>query len=370
MSDQASLKQQSDAINAANSLNTNILRSDDPTLKQVQSLLVPLALQIGVDAVTVDLLRAGLKKALNNTIRIPIKGNPGKFVSVSKSAVNKMIKTITNQVVRRGSLALKSVVTSPSSIKAIAASAKITKAAVQRALSKSAQTAAIKAGTQIGTKVAVKLSTAAGEAGLKAMVTGGTVCALTGPQTLGMGCIVGAIITAIELAFAAINIALDIIDPNGLSVIINKADIKAVANFTRDWIKNNEPTGNPDYFDEEVFFDVESHMLLMDDKGNLSVDSQWAAIYESYRDDYMALLGIQGDWRARLLEPVDVPNTNDPGVLSPSVIALQVIAEQLEQEPEPEPPSSSSGLVLFIIIFFVIIFLMIIIYFFIIEGDE
>jgi len=369
MSDQASLQKQSDAINAANSLYTNILDSDDPAMKQVQGLLVPLALQISVDAVTIDVLKRALRDALNNTIRIPIKASPGKFMTVSKSAISKMVKTIESQAIKKGGVILKSVTTSPSTIKAIAASAKVTKAAVQAAVKKAAQKAAVKAGTKVGTKVAVKVVTSAGEAAVKAMVTGGSVCALTGPETLGAGCVVGAVITALELAFAAVNIALDIIDPNGLLVIINKADIKAVANFTHEWIKNNEPTGNPDYFDEEIFFDVESHMLLMDDEGNLSMNDQWAAIYESYRDDYMNLLGIQGDWRSRLGNAVDVPNSNDPGVLSPSVIALQVLAQQLDQEPEPEP-SSSSGLILFIIIFFVIIFLMIIIYFFIIEGDE
>ena len=364
MSDQASLKKQSDAINAANSLNTNILSSDDPTLKQIQSLLVPLALQMGVDNITVDLLKHALKKALNNTIRIPIKGSPGKFISVSKSAVNKMVKTITNQVVRRGSTALKSVVTSPSSIKAIAASAKAAKAAVKKALEK----AATKVGTKIGTRIAVSVGEAAGEAALEAVVVGGSVCAMTGPETLGIGCVVGAVITALELAFAALNIALDMIDPNGLSVIINNKDIETVANFTHDWIKNNDPTGNPDYFDEEIFFDVESHMLVMDDKGNIQMDSQWAAIYESYRNEYMALLGIHGDWQSRLVDSVDVPNANDPGVLSQGVIALQVLSEQINQE-EPAP-TTSSGVVLFVVIFFVIIFLMIIIYFFIIEGDE
>jgi hypothetical protein len=196
----------------------------------------------------------------------------------------------------------------------------------------------------------------------------GAICAASGAATAGLGCAVGLAIMALQLAFDGFNIAMDIIDPNGYSMIIYKADIKVVAEVTGQWVQSELSDGKPNYLDEEVFFNEIDFLYEYDDDGNIQGNEYWCRVFEKYRDEYMTGIGITGDWRARI-PSLDVSNANTPGVLSPLTLALQEYKKEIIKLRAQEK-KKKTNVILFTTVLFVIIFLTIIIFFFIINGSE
>jgi hypothetical protein len=388
MDPNALLQQQSIDRDKQNYLNTNFLNSKEPGMIIAQDLVTQYALSNAVEACTIDLLTDALRNGLidGKTISVPIK-NSTKSLKLAPQAIDKTIKTVTQASKNKATTLAKNVAHFPKQLKAMVAASKAAKSAATiaskaptkisavrsavntgKAVGKAASKAAVKAVVKVGQSASRALAMAAAKG---AMVMA-TICAASGAQTAGVGCLVALAIEVMMLAFDAFNIAMDIIDPNGLSIVINKKDIELVANHTRDWILQNRPDAseNAYYFDEEVLFDYESFKWEYDEEGNIYANEYWASQYEKYRDEYMAGIGITGDWRSRL-ESVNVPDVNDPGVLSPLTIVFREAKDIIQQDiAVKKKKDESSSLLLIVGITFFIIFLVIIIFFFIIEGDD
>jgi hypothetical protein len=348
-------------------LNTNILQSDDPALMIAQDAIIGYAASEAIESVTIDVLRKNLVAALTKdvAVEIPIKSSIKgltKTLKLGPKALVKTIQTISTRSITKAVKASKVLTSAPKLLKAIATA---TKAAIRAARAAMAATKAAVRATVTAVKVSVKAGTVMAQAAAKGAMMMGAICAATGPATGGVGCLVGLAVMVLQLAFDAFNLAMDILDPNGTSVVIYKTDIEMVAKTTGEWVNNEYGEGNANYLDEEVFFDWESHLYEIDDDGNIVANEEWTTKYENYRDEYMTNLGITGDWRARI-PSVNTVLASDPGVLSPMTLVLQEYKKEADLYFESKKPKESSSTLLFIIILFTIIFLTFIIFFFII----
>lgn len=337
-------------------LNTNILGSDDPALMIVQDAVIGYAASEAVESVTIDVLKKNLIKALEGkAVEIPFKGASKQVLKIGPKGISKAIQVATKRAVTSAVQASKVLTTAPKLLKSIVTAAK---AAIQAAR---AAAAAVKVGV-----AAARAGTVMAASATRGATMMGAICAATGAQTAGVGCLVGIAVMVLQLAFDAFNLAMDMIDPNGYSIVIYKKDIELVAQTTGEWVNNEYGDGNTNYLDEEIFFDWESHLYEIDEQGNINANEEWATKYEIYRDEYMTGLGITGDWRARIPSVSSVKST-DPGVLSPLTLTFQEYKKEADVYLDSrKPKKSTSSTLLFIIILFTIIFLTFIIFFFII----
>jgi hypothetical protein len=336
-------------------LNTNILNSDDPALMIAQDAIIGYAASEAVESVTIDVLKKNLIKALEGkAVEIPIKGVSKKVLKIGPKGISKAIQVANKKAITSAVKASKVLTSAPKVLKSIATAAK---AAIQAA---KATAAAVKVGV-----AAARAGTVMGASAARGATMMGAICAATGAQTAGVGCLVGIAVMVLQLAFDAFNLAMDLIDPNGYSIVIYKKDIELVAQTTGEWVNNEYGGDNPNYLDEEVFFDWESHLYEIDDQGNINANEEWSTKYELYRDEYMTSLGITGDWRARIPSTSSV-QVSDPGVLSPMTLTFQEYKKEADVYLNSKKPKTGSSTLLFIIVLFTIIFLTFIIFFFII----
>jgi hypothetical protein len=359
-------------------INTNILNSNDPALQIAQDAVIGLAVGQAVDAVTIDVLKKNLINSLEGrAVELPFK-NTRRVLKVGPKALKTAIDTVTKQSTTKSMRAAKILTNSPKILKEVAASVKAslqaakaaekaaqaaTKAAREAALAAKEAAKVASAAAKIGTKVGVKAGEVMAQSAVKGAMMMGAICAASGAETAGVGCLVGIAVMVLELAFDAFNLAMDIIDPNGYSVVIYKKDIELVAQTTGEWVNSEYGKDKPNYLDEEVFFDWESHLYEIDDQGNITVNDEWATQYEKYRDEYMTSIGITGDWRSRL-QSTSSANANDPGVMSPLTLTFQEYKKEADSYLNNK--KSKSSILLFVVILFVTLFLTFIIFFFII----
>lgn len=348
-------------------VNTNILQSDDPALMIAQDAIIGYAVSEAVESVTIDVLRKNLVAALSKdvAVEIPIKTSTKAVIKTLKlgpKALGKTITAVTARSIRSGMAASKVLMSAPKLLKTIASSVK---AAIKSARAAMAAAKLSVKTTIAATKASIKAGTVMAQAAAKGAMMMGAICAATGPATGGVGCLAGMAVMVLQMAFDAFNLAMDILDPNGLSVVIYKSDIELVAKTTGEWVNKEYGEDNPNYLDEEVFFDWESHLYEIDDEGNINANEEWTTKYETYRDEYMSSLGITGDWRSRI-PSVSTVLASDPGVLSPMTLVFQEYKKEAEVYLNSKKPKTGNSTLLFIIILFVIIFLIFIIFFFII----
>ncbi len=370
------LQKQSEQRKQQDYINTNILQSDDPELRIAQDMIIGFAASNAVESVTIDLLKDGLVNAINKrvAIAIPVKG--GRKLLLGKKAIEKAIataekKTVTiaqnsakviNKFKSFQSIAkgVKAALALKNTGKTAAEAVKIGIKTTEKAGVKLAEKAGVKLAEKAAVKIGVKAAEVMTEAAMKGVMEFGTICAVTGAETAGVGCLVGVAVMVLQLAFDAFNLAMDIIDPNGVSVVIYKPDIEMIAKTTGEWVNKEYSKDKPNYLNEEVFFDWESHLWVFDESDNLTADLELTKQYEKYRDEYMASIGITGDWRSRI--PVlDISKPSDPGVLSPLTLTFQEYKK--EADAYLKSKKSSSSVLLFAVILFVILFLIFIFFF-------
>jgi hypothetical protein len=366
------LRQQAAARAQEDYFNTNIMQSDDPNLKIAQDVVVTTALSQAVEHVTIDVLKHSLIRALEGRkpcIEFPIT-NSIKKIKLSLKEVDRIIqkateraksiavngvkhiksanmKTYLEAAVKLG-INVKNAVKNAGKI--VKDSGKIARNTVKIA------TTAIKAGVQ-----AAKVMT---ESAIKSLTSFTAICALFGAETAGLGCVAAIAISVIMMAFDAFNLAMDLVDPNGISILIYKKDIELIADMTGKWVKNDpdlNPKNDPNFLDEEIFFDYKSFQYEFDQNDNITINQEFADKYEYHRDQYMAGIGITGDWRSRL-EGIDASKVTDPGVLGPTTLVIQELTNEIKKGKK----NPADNTLLFIIILFVVIFLIFIILFFII----
>lgn len=355
-------------------INTNILNSDDPTLQIAQDVILGYAVGQAVDAVTVDLLKDSLVRAIQKSraVKVPFKG-AGKSIKFGPKAIQKCIKAVQTRIKSLGYQAVQKLNQAPGVLKKLITQAKLAKTAVinaakrvaaevaekgfikatQRAAQRiAARAAAIAA--KIAAKVAAKTAATATKIATRQAAMAGA-CAVTGP-----GCAAVIALEVILLAFDAINIALDIIDEQGFSVVLYKPDIKAVAESTKEWMNNNYNTSeDPKYMSEEIFFDWESFLYDIDENDNIIANEEWGTKYEKYRDDYMRHIGITGDWRSRL-ETEDVADSKDPGVLTPLTVQMLEITKPFRKKTPPRSDNTKIIIISILIVVFIVIIIILV----------
>lgn len=368
-------------------LNTNILQSTDPELVIAQDLIIGFAVSHASESITIDILKDSLVNAINSrvAIAVPVEGGGRKLI-LGKKALTKSIAAVEKQAVKltqnsakvingtktframgQGFKAgLEAFKAGKSSAEAVKAGITVVqKAGVKKIATEIASEVAESVAESVAKKVGVKVATLMGQSAIKGTVQFATVCAVTGAETLGVGCLVGLAVMVLQLAFDAFNIAMDMIDPNGVSIVIYKPDIEMVSKTTGQWVNTEYSKDKPNYLDEEVFFDWESHLWKFDESDNLMANLEWTTTYEKYRDEYMTSIGITGDWRSRI-PLLDLSKSTDPGVLSPLTVTFQEFKKEALTYQQTKNKTSNNSVLLFIVVFFVIIFLTFIIFFFII----
>jgi hypothetical protein len=355
-------------------VNTNILNSDDPNMQMAQDVIIGYAAGQVLDAVTIDLLKDSLVRAIKGekAIQIPFK-KTRQVLKLGPKAVRECVEATAARIKSQGVRILKTINQAPKALKEALAAAKASRAAYKKA----AQSVATKTSTTLAPKASAKLAVVgakstrtAVKAGKGAWAAGKAVRALAGCVAGPVGCAASIALEVAMLAFDVINIVLDILDEKGYQVVIYKADIKAVAESTSKWMNSEYNTQeNPAYFDEEIFFDWESFLYDIDENGNIVANEQWAPRYEKLRDEYMASIGITGDWRSRI-ETVDMSKPDDPGVLGPVTLQMQELAKEMKKKPKPKPKPKSNTTMILIVSIITVVFVVGIIIFMNSSGED
>lgn len=374
------LRVEAEARRKQDAINTNILNSDDPVLQIAQDLIIGFAVGTVVDAVTVDLLKDSLLRALKGqkAVKVPFKGGR-KFLKISPKAVMNSIKSATSRIKTKGLKAIRVLNHNPKLMKEVVKTAKATRAALKQATEKMTQKSTTTAAKLSG-KASAKLSARAAAVSLKITIKAGaavskmTASMAAKASAMAAACVGGPIVCAASialtvalLAFDVVNAVLDILDTKGYSVVLYKADIKAVAESTNEWMNSEYNTQeDPAFFSEEIFFDWQSFLYDIDEDENIVANEVWAPRYEALRDVYMKNLGITGDWRSRV-DTVDVSDPTDPGVLSPLTLQMKELSGQLK--PKRKKPKQNKTTIILIVSILSIVFIVGIIIFFKSNGE-
>ncbi len=142
-------------------------------------------------------------------------------------------------------------------------------------------------------------------------------CATTAAETAGIGCAVSAVIglaiEAISLVSDVINIILSVTDKLGLAFVMDKAYIEEIRkHFEESMDAAFTKYGFPAYYTETINFDPLLFIYSTDEKTGVVTENQpYASQFYAFQDEYMASIGVTGDWRARVAKSEDT-KTYDP----------------------------------------------------------
>jgi hypothetical protein len=192
---------------------------------------------------------------------------------------------------------------------------------------------------------------------------------------MGAGCIggpVGCAVGVVLFVFEMINLALDQIDPSGISIYISKTDIDTIAQITQQAKaqslidENTPPEEAYGFFDTEVTFDPTAFFFdpnIDPETGMFPINEEYFKMFDFYRDEYMKSIGVTPQWR-NYIETVELPSANDPLVISAAGLLLKETTDLQVQgynPPSPtKPPKSDNTTVILVI--FVIIFIFILMF--------
>ena len=290
-------------------VDTNLMGSDNTVVVVGQDIAAHIAADAAVHKALTSTVTKGFKSIGVKNVKV---GNKLLFnMLVSKKNQEKIAKTLVNRVKQRAMTSIKSM-----GKKAIAALGKQMGKQVGK-----------KVVAQVGKKVAVKAGTVLAEGAIKAGVVGGSICATTGAETLGIGCAVGAVVTVVMLAFDVMNMVFGALDPDNISFLFHRKDIDDMAETLRKQML--EDPNDDKYFEDEIMFDP---LLFIFDTDPVTheivVDEIWGKKYNDYQDEYMKSIGITGDWRAR----------------------VQATAFEQPQQPPKPPPTVNNNLIIGIIV--------------------
>jgi len=252
-------------------INTNIFGSKNLGFQMTQDIAAHVAADAAVEMSLKKGITQGLKAVGIKSVRNRMLVSAKNLKRLSKSLVRKAKNTVIRSARSLGK-------------KAISALAK-----------KTAEKVAVKATEKVAT-TALK---AAGKEAIQAFGVGAEVCAITGPETLGIGCVVGAAVTVVMLAFDITNLLAGLLDKSGITVILHRKDIDDMAETFRKQLLQDDHEET--YLEDEIFFDPLLFVFDTDPKTQqLVVDDVWGPKYNAYQDEYMKSIGITGDWRSRV----------------------------------------------------------------------
>lgn len=203
---------------------------------------------------------------------------------------------------------------------------------IRQLMSKGLQKAGLRAGTAVGAKVGTRVATAGARAG--AGCTAGPV-----------GCAAGALYFVADMAFTIFSTIMDFTDKEGLLVLLNKAYIDELTDdfhemmeaglkdaFDEAAVPDAEATASSYMNDEKEFDPVNFLFSYNKDTEQFEIDLEWATRFVELEDEYMASIGITGDWRARMEEAtqvgddISVPNLGGDGGSSTVVVSLSSLS--------------------------------------------
>jgi len=324
-------------------LNTNLLHSKSTTVQTVQNVTLQMVLSNKAD----DIVKHSLKKVLNASINTAIKsiGGDAALDSINISINNSLKKVL---ISGKTLTKLNNTIGKKAAGNAVKSLVKLVSTAPEM-MAKAATKAAIIKSSKVITEDVLKAAAksagkAAGEAALEDLTIGATICATSGAETGGVGCLVGTAVTVLLLAFDVVNLVLQLLDPGNISALMHRDTIDGVAKATSTVLYNNQPDGSTRYYDEEVLFDPLSFLFMMTPDGTIMANELVAAQYNQYQDEYMAKIGITGDWRSRL-DSQHLSLITDPGVISPLTqdsVNLNKSLIQVNSSPPPPPPPPPS----------------------------
>ena len=341
-------------------LNTNLLNSDNTTVQTVQNMTLQMVLSNKAEDIVKHSLIKVATKSINtaiktiggdaalDTVNIAI-NNSLKKVLISGKTLTKLSKTIGKKAAGNAVKGLMKLVTTVPELMA--------KAVAKVALIKSGKVIAEDV-LKVGAKSAGKELS---EAAIEDSTVGATICAASGAETGGIGCLVGVAVTVIMMAFDVVNLVLTLLDPGNQTALMHRDTIDGVAQATSTSLYNSQPADSPRYYDEEVLFDPLSFLFMMSADGTITANEKVAAQYNQYQDEYMATIGITGDWRSRIPPPTDLSLITDPGVISPITQASVALNEELIKLSPPPPPPPKTPIKVKLIIAAVILFILFII---------
>lgn len=171
---------------------------------------------------------------------------------------------------------------------------------VRKLMSRGLQKAGVKAGTAIGARVGTRVATAGARA--SAGCTAGPV-----------GCAAGALYFVADMAFTIFSTIMDFTDKEGLLVLLNKQFIDELTEdlhemyeaglkdaFDESAVPDAEGAVS-DYMNEEKTFDPINFLFdYNEDTEQYEINIEWATRFVQLEDEYMASIGITGDWRTRM----------------------------------------------------------------------
>jgi len=288
---------------SSDSLNTNLLGTSNKGLQVTQQIGASVAAGLAVGYALKKGITKGLKSAGIKEVKFT--GRAGKLVFkmlVSEKTQKQLAKSFTRRMKQQMANTIKGMGKKALEAAGKAAGKGAVKAAEKGAV-KAAEKGAEKAAEKAVVKVAVKTAETAAKVVAETMVeelaVGGAICAATGPETLGIGCAVAALVEVLLLAFDMYNLIISLLDTTGITVLIHKQDIDDMAKSFRDQLLQDN--NNEAYLEDEIFFDPLLFVFNADPETHeLTVDPVWGKRYNDLQDEYMKSIGITGDWRSRV----------------------------------------------------------------------
>lgn len=180
---------------------------------------------------------------------------------------------------------------------------------IRQLLKNGLQRAGVKAGTSVGAKVGTRVAGAGGRA-----ASGCTA----GP----IGCAAGALYFVADMAFTIFSTIVDMTDKEGLLVLLNRAYIDELTDDFHEMYEAGlkdafDEAAVPDaeaaassYMNDEKTFDPINFLFTYDEDAKaFTVDTKdptWILRFLELQDEYMATIGITGDWRARAEDAIQI----------------------------------------------------------------
>jgi len=343
------------------SIDTNVLETDNQILLIAQAVALQQVAQIGTDAIinhTIKkplqtLVTRGGEAALVQLVTVPVRGGKG-AVLVTKNTLTRIGQVITTKNAHfAANRVLNGVLNFPKVFSAAASSIKL--ALTKKVGEKVGQKVGQEVGEKVGLKTSIKAAGSAlksfGMNALRNVTIGLTICGGGAAATAGAACAVGYAVTAILMAFDVVNMVFMILDPGNISVLMHRDTIDGVAEATMEAMRDGAPGGTSNYFDEEVQFDVLGYFFTADDEGNLfAADEEVAKKWNQLQDEYMKKIGMPANWRESAT-PIQLSRLSDPGVLDETQQeVIDLSRDVIKIPPKPIPPKVPTWLIVVLII--------------------
>jgi hypothetical protein len=128
-----------------------------------------------------------------------------------------------------------------------------------------------------------------GKAASEAAEAGGTLCAATGAETAGIGCVAGAVVTAALTAFDLFNFLITFFDTEGITFVMDQAFLDNIGDTYKQAMSDAfTKAGIPGYFEDEVEFDPVAFVFNIDaTTGQISYTDDYGPIYQKYVSEFL-----------------------------------------------------------------------------------